>query len=168
MGDHHGKRRQRRFSRALEQGQDRRAEGTFQAQGHLGAARSPPDGGPGARTRALQPGHRQQAARLRSRSAQGPGRMSWRSGGRTRHRHAAQDTAPGAVRDHAGPPGRLAGLGQAGRAEAGGLSIPQPAARLTSPGGPGSTPGSSGTGSTNWVWTAPTSGRTRCEGPRQR
>ena len=34
--------------------------------------------------------------------------------------------------------------------------------------GPDSTPESSGTGSTNWVWTAPTTGRTRCEGPRRR
>ena len=34
--------------------------------------------------------------------------------------------------------------------------------------GPDSTPGFSDTGSTNWVWTASTMGRTRCGGPRRR
>jgi hypothetical protein len=34
--------------------------------------------------------------------------------------------------------------------------------------GPDSTRGSLDTGSTNWGWTAPTTGRTRCEGPRRR
>ena len=48
MGDHNGNRRQRHSSRAVEQGQDRRAEGTVQAQGHLGAARPPSDGKPSA------------------------------------------------------------------------------------------------------------------------
>jgi hypothetical protein len=33
---------------------------------------------------------------------------------------------------------------------------------------PASTPGSLGTGLTSWVWTAPTTGRTRCDGRRQR
>ena len=37
-------------------GKLRRAEGAFQAQGHLGATRPPPDGGTGARTRAVHLG----------------------------------------------------------------------------------------------------------------
>ncbi len=97
MGDHHGNRRQRYSSRAVEQGQDRRAEGALQAEGHLGAARPSADGKPGARTRTVQPRHRQQAARMRPRRTQGPGCVPWRSGGNTRHRHAAQDPAPGAM-----------------------------------------------------------------------
>ena len=36
MGDHHGIHRQCGSSRAVEQGQDRRAEGPLQAEGHLG------------------------------------------------------------------------------------------------------------------------------------
>ena len=61
MGDHHGNHRQCCSSRAVEQGQDRRAEGALQAQGHLGAARPAPDGGPSERTRAVQSRNRQQA-----------------------------------------------------------------------------------------------------------
>ena len=61
----------------------------------------------------------------------GPRRVPWRPGGNARHRHAAQDPAPSAVRDHAGDPGRLAGLDAAGWAEVRGLPIPEPASRLT-------------------------------------
>ena len=48
---------------AFEVLQDRGAEDAVQPQGHLGTARSTPDGSPGARTRPLRPGHRQQASR---------------------------------------------------------------------------------------------------------
>jgi hypothetical protein len=44
MGDHHGNRRQRHSSRAMEQGQDRRTEGSVQAQGHLGSSSPTSDG----------------------------------------------------------------------------------------------------------------------------
>lgn len=66
-------------TRAVEHGQDRRAEGTLQAQGHLGTASPPSDGEPGARTRAFhQPGHRPQATQLRSRRTQTfPQRSTW-------------------------------------------------------------------------------------------
>src|SRR5688500_13104827 len=64
MGVHHGIRRQHRPARAVEQGQDRWAEGTVQAPGHLGTARPPADGGPYTRARPVQPWHRQQASRL--------------------------------------------------------------------------------------------------------
>ena len=60
MGDHHGIRCSRRSSRALEQGKDRWSEGALQAQRHLGAARAPTDGEPGARACAFQSGNRQQ------------------------------------------------------------------------------------------------------------
>ena len=45
---------------------------------------------------------------------------------------SAQDPASSAVRDHAGHPGRLAGLDQTGRAKAGGLPVPQPPAQIAS------------------------------------
>ena len=94
MGDHHGSHRQCSSSRAVEQGQDRRPEGTLQAEGDLGAARASSNGRPGARTRALQPRHRQQAAGLRPRGATGARRVPRGPGRRARHRHAAQDPAP--------------------------------------------------------------------------
>ncbi len=65
MGNLHGNRRRRHFSRAVERAQDRRPEGALQARGHLGAAYPRPDGGPDARACAVQPRHRQQAARMR-------------------------------------------------------------------------------------------------------
>jgi hypothetical protein len=44
MRDHHGNVSQHPSPRTLEQGQDRRSEGTVRAQGHLGASSSPSDG----------------------------------------------------------------------------------------------------------------------------
>ena len=41
MGDHHGISKHCNLPSALEQGQDRRPEGSAQAEGHLGAASSP-------------------------------------------------------------------------------------------------------------------------------
>ena len=84
-----------------------------------------------------------------------------------RHRHAAQDATPGAVRDHAGHQGCLAGVDQTGPAEAGALPLSWPAhdsphlgtrqhARIL------------GTESTKWAWTAPTMGRIRCGGQMRR
>jgi hypothetical protein len=67
MGVHHWTQRQRCSSRTREQGQDRRTEGTVQAQGHLGPSGSSSDGVLGARARTLQPRDRQQASRLRPR-----------------------------------------------------------------------------------------------------
>jgi hypothetical protein len=62
-------------------------------------------------------------------------------------------------------PGRPAGVDQEGRAEAGGLPVPQPASRLAASGHQTVRPGSSGIGSMSWVSTAPSTGRTRCAGP---
>lgn len=58
MGDHHGISYKYGSSRAMEQGQDRRAEGPVQAEGHLGAPCSSTNGAPSARTCPLQPRHR--------------------------------------------------------------------------------------------------------------
>jgi hypothetical protein len=74
---------------------------------------------------------------------------------------------PGAVRDHGRYPRRLASVDQAGWAEAGGLLVPEPAPRVPHL-GTQQTPGSLGIGSTNWGWTAPSTARTRCDGPRRR
>src|SRR5450755_503431 len=84
MGVHHGIQRQRCSSRAMQQGQDRRPEGAVQAQGHLGTSHPPPDGEQGARTGSLQPGNRQQAARLRPSQPQGSGHLPRRPGGISR------------------------------------------------------------------------------------
>ena len=96
---------------------DRRAKGPVQAEGQLRAPRPLPDGAPGARARTLQPGHRQQAAWVRSGRPEGPRCLSWGPGCHARHRAAAKGPAPGPVRDHAGHPGCLAGVDQAGRPE---------------------------------------------------
>ena len=101
------------LSRTMEQGHGRRAEGTVQAERHLGAAWPPPDRRSRARARTLQSGHRQQAWRMRPCRPQNPERVTWRPNGDSRHRHVAQDPAAGAVRDHAGQPGRPAGVDHA-------------------------------------------------------
>ena len=98
MGVHHGICFQRCSSLAMEQGQDRRPEGSVQDQGHLGTSSPPPNGTPGSKACTLQPGNRQQAARLRPRQSQGPGHMPRRPGGNPRCGGATQDAAPCAVR----------------------------------------------------------------------
>jgi len=75
MGDHHGISKHWTLSRALEQGQDRRPEGTFQTERHLGAAGAAATGVPSAGTRPLQLWLGQQATKLRSCQPEIQGRL---------------------------------------------------------------------------------------------
>jgi hypothetical protein len=84
-----------------------------------------------------------------------------------RHRHAAQDSAPGPVRDHAGHSRRPAGVDQVAALKPDDFCFP---ADFTTHliWAPGSTRGSSGTGLTSLGLIVPTTARTRCAGPRRR
>lgn len=112
--------------RALEQGKADRSEGTVQAQRNLGHPGSTTDAGAQPGACAVRPRHRQQAARMRSRSTARAGCMPRRPGCSTGDRVAAEDAASGPVRDHTSNTGRAGGLDQTNWAEIGGLPVPEP------------------------------------------
>jgi hypothetical protein len=118
-------------------------------------------------TGAPQPWHRQQAAWMRSRRPQGPGRVPRRSGGDTRHRHAAQDSAPSAVRSRR----QLETLSKRGSGVRGlnrRTFYSRAGCMIHRIWGRDSTLVSSGTGSTIWARTALSTGHTLCAAPRRR
>jgi hypothetical protein len=133
MGDHHGIQRQFGTSRAVEQSQDRRPEDSFQSQVHLSSARPAADGEPCAGARTVQPGNRQQAARLRLGEPEGPGRSPRRSSSVSSPGDAAQDLATGSVRDHPSHSRRGAEVDQGGGADVRGLPVSEPHPRLAAP-----------------------------------
>ena len=146
MGDHHGISSQHPVARAVEQGRDRRPQGAVQGQGHLGTPSPAPNGEPRSRARAVQPGHRLQASRLRRRLAQGARCLPRRRCGQPRGGDAAEDSAHRSVRDHAGDPRSRATLDQASgterstrmRARTTSRNDTANACCATSPSGPGS------------------------------
>src|ERR1700719_405662 len=77
-----------------------------------------------ARSRAIRPWYRQQAARLRSRQAEGPRHLPRRPRRRAGHRHATKDLSTGAVRDHRVHAGGRRRLDQGGRFALGRLPLP--------------------------------------------
>ena len=97
MGDHHGINSQHPFARAVEQGQDRRPEGTAHSQGHLSTSSPASVGKPRARAGSVQPPYRQQASRMRPSFTQSARCLSrWRCG-QSRGGDATQDSAPRSV-----------------------------------------------------------------------
>ena len=74
-------------------------EGAVQAERDLGDPRQASAVSPSARSRAIRPWYRQQAARLRSRQAEGPRHLPRRPRRRAGHRHATKDLSTGAVQE---------------------------------------------------------------------
>jgi hypothetical protein len=100
-------------SRAMEQGQARRAEDALPAQGNLGYPSPFAASRPGPRPRAFQPWHRQQAQSLRLGESPCPRRFNRRARGDPRQ-GAAEDRTAGSARDNRpNAPGRRARIARA-------------------------------------------------------
>src|SRR5579864_6132309 len=85
---------------AVEQGQAARPKAAAEAEGDLGDPNSAATGSSSPGACAVQPRHRQQAARVRSRGASRPRCGPGQSCRHPRDRYAEEDATAGAIRDH--------------------------------------------------------------------
>lgn len=96
--------------------------------------RVPTDAGPSPRTCSVQSRHRSKLRGCESRPPYRPGRVSRQPGSSARGRDAARDSAPCAVRDHTGYPGRRTGVDRASWAQIRRLRVLQPHPRFAASG----------------------------------